>query len=190
MLSRSVVLCGWEVLKTVHDDAWIMLDGSRCVGGLRWHNGPASIQLTITGEQLSSVLTAHGWAELLCTGKETCFYRMGSFILSKPQWYPEEEGGRQAQDVPMGCFVLENKFAHVWQDLSQTAGLLGCVCGGVLQESPRWKGICEAAPPWWLAPSFPLLHQVHPESWIRDCRRWTLCSGWGVLAPPSPHQSF
>lgn len=140
MLSRSVVLCGWEVLKTVHDDAWIMLDGSRCVGGLRWHNGPASIQLTITGEQLSSVLTAHGWAELLCTGKETCFYRMGSFILSKPQWYPEEEGGRQAQDVPMGCFVLENKFAHAWQDLSQTAGLLGCVCGGSSRNLRGGKG--------------------------------------------------
>lgn len=40
MLSRSVVLCFWKVLRTVHDDVKLMLDGEHLevgvVEGLGW----------------------------------------------------------------------------------------------------------------------------------------------------------
>ena len=65
------------------------------------------------GEQLS-VYSYCSWVRsLLCTGKAKCLYRMHSFILSKQQFYPEEERGRWVQNLSIGCFVLENNVNHV-----------------------------------------------------------------------------
>lgn len=98
-------------------------------------------------------------------------HRKGNVFLQNGKFYSKQttvvsrgRGRETGPGCPYGLLCVGEQVRPCVTGPLPDSWAPGVCVWGVLQESPRWKGICEAAPPWWLAPSFPLLHQVHPES--------------------------